>query len=76
MTDLDLFRAAEECAQRRQRWIDRAAGLLPSEKTRRQCLHQARKCELSIVDLAILAELRCEREASRRAWRLAAGTAA
>lgn len=75
MNDTDLFHAAQELAQRRQRWLDRAAGRLPSpESTRRQCLAQARKCEARIVNLAILAELRCERELLQA--RLAGGGAA
>ncbi|QXL84112.1 hypothetical protein [Comamonas sp. NLF-1-9] len=80
MNDTALFLAAQETAQRRGRWLERAADTTRSAQSlaefpRRRCLALARKCETHIVDLAILAELRCEREALGIAVALTAGGA-
>lgn len=72
MTDQQLFDAAQETAQRRARWLKRAADTARSapslaEFPRRRCLALARQCEARIVNLSITAELRCQRELERAA---------
>lgn len=59
-TDLELYQAALDLARQRAYWRQ-AAEVGSPVFTRRQCLLRARKREALIVDIAISAELRCER---------------
>lgn len=67
LSDRALFSASVDLARQRGHWRHKAWCGGTAQHTRRQCQLKAREREARIVNLAILAELRCEREAGARA---------
>lgn len=62
LTDRALFDAAVDLAQQRGNWRHKAWCGGTAQHTQHQCQLKAREREARIVNLAIMAELRCERE--------------
>jgi hypothetical protein len=67
ISDRDLFAAAVDLAQQRARLRQRAQAGGAGGQSKRQCQLAARGREARIVNLAIVAEVRCERELRGRA---------
>lgn len=62
LNDRDLFAAAADLARQRSHWRQLAWAGGTQHHTRRQCQLKACERETRIVNLAIVAELRCERD--------------